>query len=82
MLGSVWVGSSSAVPNSRAACSPTLTTVEVLGAGEPGVTVCLPPLLLGEGTGGVLVDIGLTGLLGGGVGRGLTPDALHHQEAL
>ena len=76
MLGSVSVGSSCAEPNSRAACSPTLATTEVLGAGEPRATVCLPLLLLGEGTGGVLVDNGLTGLLGGGVGRGLTPDAL------
>ena len=81
-LGSVSVGSSSPGPNSRAACSLTPATTEVLGAGEPGVTDCLPPLLLGEGTGGVLVDNGLTGLFGGGVGRGLTPDALAALPAL
>ena len=46
------------------------------------MTDCLPHLLLGEGTGGVFVDIGLTGLLGDGVGRGLTPDALAALTAL
>ena len=82
MLGSVWVGSSAAVSNSRADSSPTLATTEVLGAGEPGVTDCLPPLLLGAGSGGVLVDNGLTGLLGGGVRQVSGHDPLHHQEAL
>ena len=80
-LGSVSVGSSSAGPNSRASW-PTPTAKDVLGAGDPGVTDCLPPLLLGAGSGGVLVDIGLTGLLCGGVGRGLTPDALSALPAL